>query len=74
MRNLRDVLVNDYGLVEELTGWTLTQASGISDNGYTIIGNGTNPNGETEAWIFTIPEPGTFSLLMVGALAVLRRK
>jgi probable HAF family extracellular repeat protein len=74
MRNLRDVLIDDYGLGEELTGWTLTQANGISDNGYTIIGYGTNPDGYTEAWIATIPEPGTISLLMAGALAFLRRK
>ena len=48
MRDLRDVLVNDFSL--DLTGWTLTQATGISDDGLTIAGEGINPGGDTEAW------------------------
>jgi len=55
MRNLRDVLVNDYGL--DLTGWILSSASGISDDGLTIVGYGDNPDGYTEAWVATIPRP-----------------
>jgi MYXO-CTERM domain-containing protein len=48
MRNLKDVLVNTYGL--NLTGWTLSQARCISDDGLTIVGVGTNPSGQTEGW------------------------
>ncbi len=60
MRSLRDVLIGDFGL--NLTGWTLSWAAGISDDGLTIVGHGTNPDGNTEAWIATLPELATFSL------------
>lgn len=32
-------------------GWTLTLANGISPNGRFIVGVGTNPQGQTEAWL-----------------------
>ena len=64
IRILQDVLI-DLGL--DLTGWTLTEATGISDDGLTIVGTGINPNGDTEAFIATLPEPGTLGLLVVGA-------
>lgn len=53
VRRLQDVLENDYGL--DLTGWTLTQATGISDDGQSIVGVGTNPAGDTEAWLALLP-------------------
>ena len=53
MRNLKDVLENDFGL--DLTGWTLFSAEGISDDGLTIVGWGSNnPSGYTDAWIATL--------------------
>ena len=70
MRNLNDVLADDFGL--DLTGWTLTHALSISDDGMVIVGYGENPSGETEAWIAVIPEPATLSLLALGGLAVMR--
>ena len=72
MRSLHDILVTDLGL--DLTGWTLTRALSISDDGLTIVGEGRNPNGFNEAWIATIPEPATLSLLAFGGLLLLRRK
>ena len=39
----------DYGL--EIEGWTLPIATGVSADGLTIVGYGTNPRGDTEAWI-----------------------
>jgi len=53
MRSLRDVLGDQYGL--DLTGWTLTSAEDVSDDGRTIVGYGTNPDGFTEAWTATLP-------------------
>jgi len=37
-RILQEVLVNSYNL--DLTGWQLTEATGISSDGQTIVGNG----------------------------------
>ncbi|MFQ5500680.1 MAG: HYR domain-containing protein, partial [Phycisphaerae bacterium] len=55
IRNLQDVMVNDFGL--NLTGWTLLSATGISDDGQTIVGVGINPSGDNEAWIAFLPLP-----------------
>jgi len=49
MRDLREVLVKEYGL--ELSGWTLKMAWAISDDGLTIVGKGINADGNEEAWI-----------------------
>jgi probable HAF family extracellular repeat protein len=51
IRNLRDVLVNDFGLGTNLDGWNLGYARGVSADGQVVVGYGTNPNGNTEAWI-----------------------
>jgi hypothetical protein len=49
MQNLQDVLTDEFGL--DLTGWTLTSASDMTPHDRVIVGDGINPNGETEAWI-----------------------
>lgn len=70
MRNVKDVLTDEVGL--DLTGWTLRQARGISADGLTIAGWGTNPAGYSEAWITYMPEPATLCLLAVSGLAAMR--
>ena len=68
MRDLQDVLVNDYGL--DLANWELTEAVAISDDGMTIVGNGiytvmpgvSGPGG----WVAHIPEPCSVLLIIVG--------
>jgi len=67
MQDLRLVLI---GLGLDLTGWDLWEAQGISADGRTITGFGTNPSGFTEAWIATIPEPSTALLLGFGLAAM----
>jgi probable HAF family extracellular repeat protein len=66
MRRLYDVLESDFGLGASLTGWTLNSATAISADGTTIVGYGLNPFGNTEAWLFTIPEPSTSAMLAAG--------
>jgi probable HAF family extracellular repeat protein len=55
-RSIQDMLENDFDLA--LTGWTLNSATGISADGLTIVGTGTNPIGQTEAWIASIVDLG----------------
>lgn len=53
IRNLKEVLIAaGVSAVEE---WRLTEATGISADGSVVIGNGTNPNGQTEGWVARIP-------------------
>jgi probable HAF family extracellular repeat protein len=59
MRNLNEILEDDYGL--DLTGWRLSLAYDISDDGTTIVGYGRNPAGQTEAWRASGLQLGTVS-------------
>ena len=63
MRSLTTVLSSVYGL--DLSGWILTQATGISADGLTIVGTG-GFFGAPSAWIAVIPEPSTALLLGIG--------
>jgi probable HAF family extracellular repeat protein len=72
MRNLKSVLQSDYGLT--LTGWTLNAAYGISADGNVIVGQGTNPSGQVEAFrVVLVPEPSSVALLTMGGLCLLWR-
>jgi uncharacterized membrane protein len=63
MLRVRDVLT-DLGV--DMTGWALLEATAISDDGLTIVGNGIGPNGR-EGWVAHIPEPASLVLLAAGA-------
>jgi uncharacterized membrane protein len=49
MADLKEILELSYGL--DLTDWSLSSAVGISADGLTIVGNGTDPNGNPQGWI-----------------------
>jgi len=53
MRNLKSVLV--AAGVESVADWRLSEASGISADGRTVVGTGRNRAGDTEAWIARLP-------------------
>ncbi len=54
LRNLRELLIEQG--VTNVEDWILTSATAISADGQTIVGAGTNPNGDLEAWIATLPQ------------------
>jgi hypothetical protein len=67
MRLLEDVLAKTFDL--DLSGWTLLEATAISDDGETIVGLGIGPGGFQQAWIASsLPEPSP-ALLAPSALA-----
>ncbi|MEL7167811.1 MAG: T9SS type A sorting domain-containing protein [Bacteroidota bacterium] len=53
MRALKTVLEDDYGL--DLSGWELRAATAVSADGSVIVGYGTNPSGDREAWRAEVP-------------------
>jgi len=69
MRDLKEVLTNDFGL--DLTGWELSGAGSVSDDGTVIVGSGLNPSGQWEAWRAVIPEPSGLALLMAAVMILL---
>jgi hypothetical protein len=74
VRWVEDLLAG-HGLANDLAGWDLEQATGVSADGRTIVGFGTDPQGETRPWVAFIPEPslGLLDLAALVAIATLRR-
>ena len=52
---MRDLSLVLTGLGIDMTGWMDLEPSGVSADGQTIVGNGTNPEGQQEGWIAIIP-------------------
>jgi len=71
MRDLQTVLETRGA---NLAGWTLEYATGISADGKTIVGWGTNPYGNEQGWIALVPEPGTGLLVGMGVLLLALRR
>lgn len=85
MRRLIDVLVEEYGLADQLAGWDLRAAYGMSADGRYIVGAGLHES-RNGAWLLDrglnpppihpeplrpVPEPATYGLLgAVGLLGV----
>ena len=63
-------------LIDPSSGWYLWHANAINDNGE-IVGTGTNPSGQTDAFLLTpvspTPEPSSLVLLCAGAIAFMGR-
>jgi hypothetical protein len=70
MRDLQEVLMNEYGLANALAGWQLIRATDISNDGLSIVGSGFNLSGDIEAWLvrldrpLNLPEPASLVLLL----------
>lgn len=52
------------------SGWELYTATGVSDDGQTIVGYGFGPGNTIQGWVATIPVPEPTVLALVGAGAV----
>jgi len=52
MRNLHDVLNNEYALIVEMALWDLGQPMGISGDGRRIVGAGWSDS-HSRAWLVT---------------------
>jgi probable HAF family extracellular repeat protein len=69
-------VLTDLGL--DLTGWTLSEAWAITDDGRVIAGDGTNPDGQPESWIAVLSDPpadpstlpalGPFAIVLLAVL------
>jgi hypothetical protein len=55
---LDDVLISELNLDDALAGWTQLIAHGVSGDGRSVFGRGTNSDGNTEGWIAYLGPPG----------------
>jgi len=77
MRQLQETLEDDYGL--RLTGWTLDTVTDYTPDGSGIVGQGTNPSGNSEGFRAVVPAPEPSVRLqlwtaLVSLLALARRR
>ncbi|RKX28844.1 MAG: hypothetical protein DRP71_16935, partial [Verrucomicrobia bacterium] len=63
-RDLKEVLVEGFGLSEELAGWTLESARSVSADGTRIVGQGINPDGQREAFLAVLPSEVAFPVIL----------
>jgi len=72
------VAVDLNTLIDPASGWTLTKACDISEDGLWVGGEGLYDPGSMPAydrlWLIQVPEPATLSLLALGGLAMIRRR
>ena len=63
-------LVSGFGLDSE--GWSDFYPEAISEDGMTVVGSATNPDGDPEAFlaVLPVPEPGAGALLAAGLAAL----
>jgi uncharacterized membrane protein len=66
MVSLKETLIGK-GL--DVSGWQLDYATAISADGFTIVGGGINPAGQSEAWVANLsPEAVPEPLMILGAM------
>jgi len=72
MINIKSLLLANG--ITGVNGWSLSVGAGISADGRTLVGTGFSPDGRSEAWIATIPEPSTAVLGFAGISGLLALK
>jgi len=69
MVNLKSVLIASGA---NLNGWRLSSINAVSADGFTIVGNGINPLGQSEGWVANLsPEPIPEPLTILGSMAAI---
>lgn len=68
------LLLESLGLSQAIEGWKGFTPLDVSDDGLTVVGYAQNPDGQNEAWIATIPEPGVMLPALALAASALRRR
>jgi probable HAF family extracellular repeat protein len=64
------VMTDFNSMIATSSGWTLKSATGINDNRQ-VVGYGTNPSGQTDAFLLTpMPEPSSLVLFAIGAASL----
>jgi len=58
----------------DFSGWSITAATGLSFDGRVICGEGIDPQGQRQAWVATVPAPGSLCWIGFASLAALRRR
>lgn len=75
VRDLRDVLANDYGLADELDDLILRRIRGMSADGRTILGVAWKPSGpnshSVSPFVVTVPEPSTIAVALLSIPAAI---
>jgi probable HAF family extracellular repeat protein len=75
-RSLADVMANDLGLGDAISGWSMdteSYVSAISSDGRFVVGAAKNPLGQPEAFLvdLQIPEPTTAMMFLIGLGGIL---
>jgi uncharacterized membrane protein len=71
-RPLKDVLQAEYGI--DLTDWRLETVAALSEDGTTLIGNGSHPVFGNAAFRVVVPEPSAIAVLAMPLLLFRRRR
>lgn len=76
VRDLKDVLIDEYGL-SRVVDWQLATIEGISADGQTLVGSGwhldENGRGVVEAYRIQLPEPSCLLSCIVAGVVLFRR-
>jgi uncharacterized membrane protein len=73
-RGLQEIDSLLSALGADVSGWQFREVVAVSDDGHTIIGNGSFRDGVDQAWIAFIPEPSPILLVGVGLAALALRR